>query len=327
MDVKDSILGTIGRTPLVRLGRIFTKPGVEILAKLEGFNPCGSAKERIALSMVEGAERDGTLRPGMTLVESSSGNTGIGLAMVGAVKGYSVRIVMPRKVSVERRSMLRALGAELVLVDGGTDEAWDEADRIAAADPRTFFRIHQYTSRHNVEAHYRSTGPELWEQSGGRIDVLVATLGTCGTIVGAGRYLRERNPALRIVSVEPPEQHEQQGIRNLTASRVPAIFEPSLVDERSFVSDAEAFQAARDLARIEGIFAGISSGTAVVAAIREAKRLDRGVVAVVLPDRGEKYLSTALYSPQPPLAVLDSASDEAPGNVSAAAPPAALLRG
>src|ERR1051325_6164506 len=170
-DIRNSILETVGRTPLVRLNRVFRKPGVQILAKLEGFNPCGSVKERIAVAMLEGAERDGLLRPGMTLVESSSGNTGVGLAMAAAVKGYPCLITMAKKASRERRQMIRAFGAELVLVDGGSDEAWDKADAIAASDPRKYFRIHQYRMEANVRAHLETTGPELWEQTGGKIDV------------------------------------------------------------------------------------------------------------------------------------------------------------
>lgn len=293
--IKSSILETIGDTPLVRINRVFRKEGVELLAKLEGFNPCGSVKERIAAAMVEGAERDGSLKKGMTLVESSSGNTGIGLAMVGAVKGYPVLITMARKVSVERRKMLRSLGAELVLVDGGSDDAWDKADAIAASDPKKYFRVHQYKSRYNADVHYRTTGPEIWEQTGGKIDVLVVTLGTCGTIMGAGKFLREKNPKLRIVSVEPTEKHEQQGIRNLTANRVPEIFDKSIADERRICTDDDAFRLARELATKEGIFAGISSGSALWGAIEEAKRLSRGVVVAVFPDRGEKYLTTPLF--------------------------------
>ncbi len=295
MDIRDSILDTIGRTPLIRISRIFRKEGVDILAKHEGLNPCGSVKERIALSMIEGAEREGKLTKEMTLVESSSGNTGIGLAMVAAVKGYRCLITMARKVSMERRKMLRSLGADLVLVDGGSDEAWDKADEIVESDSKKHFRIHQYRSPPNFRTHYETSGPAFWEQTGGRVDVFVATLGTTGTIVGAGRYLKEKNPALRIVSVEPTEKHEQQGIRNLTANRVPEIWDDSIVDQRMICEDADAFRLARELALREGIFAGISSGTGVWAAIEQAKRLDRGVVVTVLPDRGEKYMSTPLF--------------------------------
>lgn len=294
-DIRESILETIGRTPLVRIRRLFSKPGVDLLVKLEGHNPLGSVKERIAWAIVEGCERDGSLRRGMTLVESSSGNTGIGLAMVGAVKGYRVLVTMSKKVSIERRKMLRTLGAEIVLVDGGSDDAWDRADGIAASDPDRYFRVHQYKSPYNADMHYRTTGPELWEQTGGRLDVLVVTLGTCGTVMGCGRFLRERNPKLRIVSVEPTEKHEQQGIRNLTVNRVPEIFDPKMVDERRICTDEDAFRYARELPRQEGIFAGLSSGSCLWAAVLEAERLERGVVVAVLPDRGEKYLSTPLF--------------------------------
>ena len=294
-DIRNSILDTVGRTPLVRINRIFRKPGVEILAKLEAFNPCGSVKERIAVSMLEGAERDGLLRPGMTLVESSSGNTGIGLAMAAAVKGYKCVITMARKASRERRQVVRAFGAELRLVDGGSDEAWDKADEIAASDPKKYFRIHQYRMKDNVRTHYETTAPEIWEQTGGKVDVLVATLGTTGTIVGCSRYLREKNPKVRIVSVEPTPENQQEGIRNLTAQRTPEIWEPASVDERMICEDEPAFRLARELASKEGIFAGISSGSALWGAIEQAKRLDRGNVVVILPDSGAKYLSTKLF--------------------------------
>jgi cysteine synthase B len=294
-DIKSSILDTVGGTPLIRINRMFRKPGVEILAKHEGFNPAGSVKERIAVAMLEGAERDGLLKPCMTLVESSSGNTGIGLAMAAAVKGYPCLITMAKKVSRERRQMIRAFGADLVLVDGGSDQAWDKADEIAAGDPRKYFRIHQYRMKYNVEVHYQTTGPEIWDQTGGRVDVFVATLGTTGTIVGAGRFLREKNPQVRIVSVEPTPKNEQQGIRNITVQRVPEIWDPAAVDERMVCEDEPAFRLARELATQEGIFAGISSGSAMWGAIEQARRLERGTVVVILPDRGEKYLTTKLF--------------------------------
>jgi cysteine synthase len=294
-DIRNSILECVGKTPLIRIQRMFRKPGVEILAKHEGLNPCGSVKERIAVAMLEGAERDGLLQPGMTLVESSSGNTGIGLAMAAAVKGYPCLITMAKKVSKERRQYIRAFGAELVLVDGGSDQAWDEADRIAASDPRKYFRIHQYRMKYNVEGHYRTTGPEIWEQTGGKLDVFVSTLGTTGTIVGCSRFFRERDPKIRIVSVEPTPKNEQQGIRNLSAQRVPEIWDPAAVDERMISEDEPSFRLARELATREGIFAGISSGSAMWAAIEQAKRLEKGVVVVVLPDSGSRYLSTKLF--------------------------------
>jgi cysteine synthase len=294
-DIKNSILETVGRTPLVRINRIFRKPGVRILAKLEGFNPCGSVKERVAVSMLESAERDGSLKRGMTLVESSSGNTGVGLAMAAAVKGYRCLITMSKKVSKERRQYIRAFGARLLLVDGGSDDAWDKADEIAAGDPRKYFRIHQYRMEANVRTHYETTGPEIWEQTGGKVDVFVATLGTTGTVVGVSRFLREKNPRVRIVSVEPTPENQQQGIRNISAQRTPEIWDPAAVDERLVCPDGPAFRLARELATKEGIFAGISSGSALWGAIREARRLKKGDVVALLPDSGAKYLSTKLF--------------------------------
>jgi cysteine synthase len=297
----DSILDTVGRTPLVLLRRLNPHPGVRVWAKLEGFNPMGSVKERIALRIVEEAERQGALRPGMTLLESSSGNTGIGLAMVGAVKGYPVVITMAQKVSRERRQILHALGARVVFTskEGGSDEAWAMADRMQREEPERYFRIGQYESPDNPLAHYHGTAEEVWEQTGGRIDWLVLALGTCGTLVGVARRLKELSPGLRVVSVEPQEKHLQQGLRNMTESKVPQIMDWSLVDERLTVSDADAARLTLALARQEGILAGISSGTAVYAALEVAGRAGRGDIVTLLPDRGEKYLSTTLFPPGP----------------------------
>ncbi len=299
--VHQSIVDLIGATPLVLLRRMNPEPEVFLYAKLEGFNPMGSVKERIALRIVEEAERRGDLKPGMTLLESSSGNTGIGLAMVGAVKGYPVLVTMAQKVSVERRQILRALGAEIAFTSssGGSDEAWSLADRLQAENPGKYFRVGQYVNPDNPRAHYEGTAEEVWRQTGGRIDRLVLTLGTCGTLVGMARRLKERKPDIRVVAVEPQEKHAQQGLRNMSESRVPPIMDWSLVDERMVVSDADAYRTARELARREGIFAGISSGTAVFAAIEVARRIRRGHIVTLLPDRGEKYLSTSLFPPGP----------------------------
>jgi cysteine synthase len=296
-----SILETVGRTPLVLIRRMNTEPDVRLWAKLEGFNPMGSVKERIALRIVEEAERRGTLKPGMTLLESSSGNTGIGLAMVGAVKGYRVVVAMAQKVSAERRQILRALGAEIVFTDpdGGSDDAWALADRMQKESPDRYFRIGQYENPENPLAHYFGTAEEVWEQTGGAVDWLVLTLGTCGTLVGMARRLKELRPSIRVVSVEPQEKHTQQGLRNMGESRVPAIMDWSLVDERLTVKDEDAYRTARDLARQEGILGGISSGTAVFAALHVARRERRGGIVTLLPDRGEKYLSTTLYEGDP----------------------------
>lgn len=295
--IASSVLDLVGRTPLVRLNRIPTRKGVEVLAKLEGWNPMGSVKERIALSMVEEAEQGGRLGKGQILVESSSGNTGIGLAMVAAVKGYRVLVTMSEGASVERRQILKALGAEVVLTSakGGSDEAWDRADEIARSDPKKYVRIHQYTSAANVEAHYRGTAEEIWAQTGGRLDALVVGLGTCGTIVGAGRRLKELHPDLKVIAVEPQPGHKQQGLRNLDVQRVPPIMDWSVVDEKFVVNDPEAFEMARRITREEGIFAGISCGSNLAGALRYAERLAKGRLVVTFPDRGEKYLSTALY--------------------------------
>ncbi len=296
MDIKPTICATVGETPLVRIHRMFHKPGVDLLAKLEGFNPMGSVKDRIAVWMVEKAEQSGELKPGMTIVESSSGNTGIGLAMVGAAKGYKVLITMAKKASVERRQMLTALGAELVLVDGGSDDAWDRADAIAAGDPKKYYRANQYKTPYNALAHYEATGPELWRQTDGRIDWVVITLGTTGTLMGVGKFLKEKNPKIRIATVEPTKENTQQGLRNVKYQRRPEIFDESMIDWRLEITDDQAYPLARRLSTEEGIFGGISSGSAMAGAIAVAQKLDRGTIVVILPDRGDKYLSTSLWS-------------------------------
>ncbi len=301
--VLDSILETIGGTPLVRIRRLnpHARRGIDILAKLEGFNPCGSVKERIAKSLLEAAERDGRLAPGKVVVESSSGNTGIGLAMACAAKGYGLVITMSEKQSVERRKMLRALGAEVVLTSaaGGSDEAWDRADAIAAGDPGRYVRLCQYHEAANPDAHYRGTAEEVWRQTGGLVDAFVAGLGTTGTIVGAGRRLKELNPRCLVVAVEPVPGHRQEGLRNLKVSRVPSIYDPSVVDRTIACEDAPAWRLTRALAREEGMFCGISSGTALFGALEVAREWAdggrRGAIVVVLPDRGEKYLSTPVF--------------------------------
>ncbi len=293
----DSILQTIGNTPLVRINRLQPAGGSPIWAKLEGFNPMGSVKERIALSLVEAAERNGRLKPGMRILESSSGNTGIGLAMVGAVKGYGVTITMSRKASPERRQILAALGAQIVLTPAETcsDGAWDRADELAAEQPHRFCRVHQYKSPDNMRAHYERTATEIWEQTEGEVDALLVGLGTTGTIMGTGRRLRELNPQIRIVAVEPQEGHRQQGLRNMTTSRVPDIFDTAVYDEKIVVGDQDAWRRTRELATREGIFAGISSGSALHAAIEVSSRNEHGCLVVVFPDRGEKYISTGVF--------------------------------
>jgi cysteine synthase len=247
--------------------------------------------------MIEGAERDGILTKDKIVVESSSGNTGIGLAMVGAMMGYKVLVTMSERASVERVQMLRLLGAEVVLTSaaGGSDEAWDKADEIARNDPVRYLRLNQYTNQYNPLVHYETTGEEVWRQTEGKVDVLVVGLGTTGTIMGAGRRLREYNPSLRIVAVEPQPKHQQQGLRNMETSRIPPILDWRLIDERMVVLDEDAFRTARRLCQEEGMFLGISAGTAMYAAAEVAKGMSEGTIVTLFPDRGEKYLTTNLF--------------------------------
>ncbi len=297
-EIKQSIMETIGKTPIVKIQKLCPNPNVTIWAKLEWYNPLGSVKERIALAMVEEALRDGRLSKDKIILESSSGNTGIGLAMVGAVKGYKVLIVMSEWVSIERRRMLEALGAEVVLTptELGSDGSWQRADEIYEANPEQYCRLSQYREKSNVDAHYHGTAGEIWEQRKGKIDVLVVTLGTTGTAVGCGKRLKELNPKIRVVSVEPPPgKHKQQGIRNITHSRTPEIWDSSMVDERLICSDADAFYWARRLAKEEGLLGGISTGSVFWGAYVTAGKMNSGTMVAVFPDGGLKYLSTELF--------------------------------
>ena len=301
MDIKESVLELVGHTPLVRIRKLNPNAAVDLVAKLEWYNPLGSVKERIALRIIESAIADGRLTKDRTIIESSSGNTGIGLALVAAVLGYKVAITMSEGVSVERRQILRSLGAELILTSkaGGSDEAWDKADQLYAENPGRYVRLHQYQSPDNAATHEETTAEEIWEQTDGQIDCVVTTLGTTGTAVGLSRRLKSRNAKIRIVSVEPPPgKHAQQGIRNIDYSRTPMIWEESAVDERLVVSDDDAFHAARELIRIEGLFGGISSGSALVGAQTIARRMTGGRLVVIFPDHAYKYLSTALFDPE-----------------------------
>lgn len=293
----DNILQTIGNTPLVRIRRIWSDPRVEIWAKLEGQNPVGSVKERPALYMVEAAEKDGTLKPGMTILESSSGNTGIGLALVGAVKGYPVTIVMPQKVSIERRKVLKALGAEIVFTSekGGSDEAWDIALQLYQNHPEKYFYTQQYSNSNNTLSHYEGTAMEIWNDLEGKIDVAAIGLGTCGTIMGVGRKLKELNPHIKVIALEPQRGHIQQGLRNMEDSRVPELLDWQNIDEKIVISDEEAVEFTRRLSREEGIFAGISSGTVMAGCVQIAQKMSSGTIVAIFPDRGEKYLSTSLF--------------------------------
>ncbi|PWT87847.1 MAG: cysteine synthase B [Acidobacteria bacterium] len=293
----DNILQTIGKTPLVRINRIWNSSDVQIWAKLEGWNPMNSVKERPALYIVEAAERDGQLKRGMTILESSSGNTGIGLALIGAVKGYSVTIVMPQKVSIERRKILKALGAEIVFTSekGGSDEAWDIAERLHRENPGKYFYTQQYSNPNNTLSHYEGTAIEIWEDMNGEIDVVTVGLGTCGTIMGLAKKLKELKPTIQIVAIEPQPGHAQQGLRNMDDSRTPELLDWKWIDEKIVVSDKDAFDYARRLCSEEGIFAGISCGSALAGSIEVAKKMKRGNLVTIFPDRGEKYLTTPLF--------------------------------
>lgn len=292
------VLDCIGNTPLVRLEVINRNPSVVILAKLEGNNPGGSVKDRIALYLIRDAEEAGLLKKGDTILEATSGNTGIGIAMVGAAKGYRVKLVMPECVSFERRKVLEAFGAELVLSPGneGTDGAIRLAHKILNESPEAYFMPNQFDNPSNIKAHYETTGAEIIEQTNGQLDVFVAGMGTTGTLMGAGRRLKEFSKAIRIVGVEPLLGHKIQGLKNMKESIVPKIFNPEFPDEIINVNDNDAFNTARALALQEGLFVGMSSGAAVCGALRMAEKIGKGTIVVILPDRGDRYLSTTLFA-------------------------------
>ena len=292
-----SLARSIGNTPLVELTTINPNPRVRILAKLEGNNPGGSIKDRTALYMLNKAEQSGELSRDRIILEPTSGNTGIALAMLGASRGYWVKLVMPGCDSMERRSVLEAFGAELVLSpsEEATDGAIRLAHRILEDNPDKYYMPNQYSNPNNVLAHYETTGPEILRQTDGQIDYFVAGMGTSGTLMGVSRFFRERKPDVKIVGIEPRLGHKVQGLKNMQEAIVPGIYQEAALDEKLTVEDELAFSTARELAIREGLFVGMSSGAAVAGALQIAQSIDSGTIAVILPDRGDRYLSTTLF--------------------------------
>jgi cysteine synthase len=292
----ESILGVIGDTPLVGVHALSPNPAVKMYAKLEGQNPGGSSKDRIALKMVELAEADGLLHPGDTILEPSSGNTGIGLAMVAGLRGYGLRVVMPENVSIERRQLLEIFGADVTLSPGdeGSNGAIRLAEKLSADDP-TLVMLFQYGNPANPLAHYEGTGPEILRDCP-EIDVFVAGLGTSGTLMGAGRYLKEHKPGVQVVAVEPPSGELVQGLRNLADGFVPSIFDGALLDRKMIVRPRESIEWLRRLLLDCGVFAGISSGAAIAGAAKMAETMESGTVVTLLPDAGWKYLSSGAWT-------------------------------
>ena len=293
-----TILSTIGHTPLVDISALRALgPGTRILAKIEGCNPGGSIKDRPALYMVREAERTGALTRDKTILEATSGNTGIALAMIGAALGYRLRIVMPACVSAERRAIIAAFGAsvELTPEEDGTDGAIARAATLLEVAPGAYFMPDQFSNEANIRAHYETTGPEILRQTGGRLDIVVAGIGTGGTLMGVSRYLRETKPNVRVFGVEPGIGHRIQGLKNLSESRVPGIWDPKLLDGIVRIDDDESFAASRLLAAKAGIFTGMSSGAALAGSWKVARDFPGQTVVTILPDRGERYLSTSLF--------------------------------
>lgn len=283
---------------MVRIRNLNDTEGINIFAKVEGFNPTGSIKDRIALRMIEDAEKSGKLQHGMTIIEPTSGNTGIGLAMIGVIKGYDVEIVMSESVSVERRIMIRSYGAKVTLTppDQGTDGAIKLARQLCRKYPDKYFMPDQFGNASNYTAHYETTALEIWTQTGGKIDYLVCALGTSGTIMGISRFLKALKPEIKIVCAHPVRGHYIQGLKNMEEAIVPDIYNPEIIDYQEMVSSEEAIDMARQIISKEGIFVGMSSGAAMLAALRVAHTAPEGSnIVVVFPDRAEKYLSTVMF--------------------------------
>ena len=297
MKYAKNMLGTIGNTPMVRINKLNPNDSNILLAKLEKANPTGSVKDRIALFMIEEAERTGELKQGMTVLEATSGNTGIGLALVCNVKGYRLKLVMPDTMSQERKTIISAYGAEMVMTPGekGIDGAQDHARKIYDASPDDYFWPNQYLNKNNPLAHYYGTGLEILDDTDGKITMFIAGIGTSGTLMGVSKRLKKYNPDIQIIGVMPKPDSKLQGLKNLIVQYVPGVFDSKMVDEIIHVDDDDAFDMARKLATHEGIFSGMSSGAAMHIAVEMSKKLDGQLIVVLLPDGGEKYISTELY--------------------------------
>lgn len=297
-EANQNILKTIGNTPMVRINNLNPNKKTILLAKIEGFNPTGSIKDRIAIAMIEQAELEGKLRKGQTIMEPTSGNTGVALAMIGAVKGYDVEIVMSDAVSIERQQMIKAFGARITFTEGkyGTDGAIRRARELVKENPAKYYMPDQFSNESNKMAHYRTTGEEIWRQTDGKVEYFVSAVGTSGTIMGVGMVLKEHNPNIKIVCAHPVKGHYIQGLKNMEEAIVPSIYDPSKIDITIMVETEVAYEMARQIVKQEGIFVGMSSGAALYAARETARQINSGTIAVIFPDRGEKYLSTKLFS-------------------------------
>lgn len=296
--IAKDVLDLIGNTPLVRINKLTGKSDATVLAKLERQNIGGSVKDRIAKHMIEAAEKEGKLTKDKIILEPTSGNTGIGLAIVAAVKGYKIKFVMSESVSEERKKILRAFGAEIILTpkEKGTDGAIELAYKMAKNEPEKYFMPDQFNNPMNVQAHYETTGKEIIEQTDGKVDMLVVAIGTTGTLMGTGKRLKEFNPKIKIVGVEPHLGHKLQGMKSLKDAYRPGIYNRKGMDEKVFINDEDAFRTARELALKEGLLVGMSSGAVMFVALQKAKELGKDkVIVAILPDTGERYLSTELF--------------------------------
>ena len=293
----DNMIQAIGNTPMVKINKLNPNKNVEIFAKLEGFNPSGSIKDRIALKMIQQAEAEGVLTKDKTIIEATSGNTGIGLAMIAAIRGYKLEIVMSEAVAIERRKIIEAYGAKVILTEAsnGTDGAINKAKKLKEQEPDKYFMPDQFSNKFNKIVHYKTTAEEIWKQINGNIDYFVSSVGTSGTIMGVGKALKENKPEIKIIEAHPVKGHYIQGLKNMEEAIIPAIYNPNKIDESIYVETEDAFEMTKKIIKQEGIFAGMSSGAAMFAAVKIATKINAGRIVVIFPDRAEKYLTTKLF--------------------------------